>query len=286
MTDIHYKSEDGLTLYAKSYGPATANRTVLCLHGLTRNHKDFEPMIEALGEAHPDIRFVAWDTRGRCKSAYDPDPSRYALPNYASDAVRLIDTLGLEKVTLIGTSMGGLISMTLMTMIPTRIDGIVLNDIGPVIELEGLQNISTYLGKNDPLPSMSDAAAKIEANQKDVFPDYTDADWLSFAERTWRQRPDGQFEPDYDASIVENFAVPTELNEDDPALWGLFNATNSVPLLLIRGERSELLSEKTAARMMDSHPNARLATIPRVGHAPVLDEPEAVNAISGFLGTL
>lgn len=286
MTDIHFKSEDGLTLYAKSYGPTNATQTAVCLHGLTRNHKDFEPMISALSVAHPDIRFVAWDTRGRCKSEYDSDVSHYALPTYASDAIRLLDTLGCEKVTLIGTSMGGLISMTLMTLIPDRIQGVVLNDIGPVIELEGLQKIATYLGKNDPLPSMATAAEKIRDNQKEMFLDYTDADWMAFAERTYHQRPDGLFEPDYDARIVENFAIPDAVSEDDPVMWGLFNATKTVPLLLIRGEISELLSAKTAQRMVDAHPNARLTTVPRVGHAPLLDEKEAVNSISDFLSSL
>lgn len=283
MAEIHFTSEDGLKLFAKSYGPETAEKTVLCLHGLTRNHKDFEPMIDALSEAHPDIRFIAWDTRGRCQSEPAQDASTYALPSYASDAIRLMDTLDLSSVTLIGTSMGGLISMVLRSLIPDRLKGVVLNDIGPVIELEGLKTISGYLGKTEPLPSFEAAAEASRAKLGNAHPDFSDEDWLTFAKRTWRARPDGQVEPDYDPRIVENFALPEELNKNDPVLWGLFNGLNGIPLLLVRGERSELLSQETAERMMDAHSDSELAVVPRVGHAPVLNETEAVQAISSFL---
>lgn len=283
MAEIHFTSEDGLKLFAKSYGSETAEKTVLCLHGLTRNHKDFEPMIDALTEAHPDIRFIAWDTRGRCQSESAKDASTYALPSYASDAIRLLDTLGLSSVTLISTSMGGLISMVLRSLIPDRLKGVVLNDIGPVVELEGLRTISGYLGKTDALASFEAAAEASKAKLGDAHPDFSDEDWVAFARRTWRERPDGQVEPAYDPRIVENFALPEEFNKDDPVLWGLFKALNGIPLLLIRGERSELLSQETADRMMEAHSDAELAIIPRVGHAPVLNEPEAIHAISSFL---
>lgn len=284
MTDeIRYPSHDGLTLFAKSYGAVDAAHTVLCLHGLTRNHKDFEPMIEALLPKHSDMRFVSWDTRGRCQSDYDPQPENYAVPTYAQDVISLLTHLETDRVTLIGTSMGGLISMALMSIIPKRIKGVVMNDIGPVIEVDGLRTIAGYLGKNDPVADIGKAAEAIKAKQASMFPDYTEEDWLNFARRTYRQRSDGLFEPDYDPAIVQNFAVPEELNENDDVLWGMYDGLASVPFLLIRGEISELLSEKTAQRMMDAHPNAKMATVPRTGHAPVLDEPEAVHAISQFL---
>lgn len=283
MTDIHFESEDGLNLYAKSYGSDSAEKTVLCLHGLTRNHKDFEPMITELSDRHPNMRFVAWDTRGRCQSEPAKDPSTYALPYYANDAIRLMDTIGVNKVTLIGTSMGGLISMVLRSMVPDRIKGVAMNDIGPVIEIKGLQTISGYLGKTEPLPSFEAAADASKVKLGNAHPDFSDEDWLSFAKRTWRARADGQVEPDYDPRIVENFSVPDQLDEDDEVLWGMFKALNGIPFLLIRGALSELLSEKTALRMMDAHSNAKLATVPNTGHAPVLNEPIAVEAISEFL---
>jgi len=281
--DIRFQTKDGLSIYARSYGDPNAPHTVLCLHGLTRNHKDFEPMIEALLPDHPDTRFIAWDTRGRCKSEYDPDPSHYALPIYAEDVIGLIEHLHLDKFTLIGTSMGGLISMVLMSLIPERIKGVVMNDIGPVIEVEGLNRIASYLGKNKPVADFEAAAQALKSKQAGAFPDYTDEDWLKFARRTHATREDGQVEADYDPNLVKNFAIPDSTDENDESMWTLYRGMSASPFLLIRGEISELLSEKTARRMLNAHPDAEMATVPRIGHAPVLDEPEAVSAISQFL---
>ena len=152
-----------------------------------------------------------------------------------------------------------------------------------MIELEGLRTISTYLGKTDPLPSYEAAAEASKAKLGNAHPDFSDEDWLNFAKRTWRLREDGLVEPDYDPKIVQNFALPEKIDKDDPILWGMFKALNGIPLLLVRGENSELLSQETADRMMSEHSDSKLALVPNTGHAPVLNEPVATSAISEFL---
>ncbi|MEM5518173.1 alpha/beta hydrolase [Henriciella sp. AS95] len=280
MTDIHYTSDDGLDLYAWAYGPDTAPLTVLCMHGLTRNHKDFEPMIEALGSPY---RFIAVDVRGRGRSQRAADPATYTPVHYAGDMIALLNHLGIEKTALIGTSMGGLMAMLMAKSVPEKISGVVLNDVGPVVEAKGLARIAAYAGAPEPVSDWSTAAAKTAASQTIAFPDYKDEDWLAFARRTWRETGDGQLELDYDAQITKS------LGESKPslmlrfAMWRLFNAMKPFPLLVTRGETSDVLSPKTAKLMIKRHPDGKLVTIPGRGHAPMLDEPAAVSAISQFL---
>lgn len=283
MTDIHHKSDDGLSLYARAYGPDTAPLTVLCMHGLTRNHKDFEPMIAALGSQY---RFIAVDVRGRGQSDRSGDASTYTPVRYAGDMIGLLNHLNLGKVALIGTSMGGLMAMLMAKAVPERIRGIVLNDIGPVVEPTGLARIAAYASTPEPVGDWTTAAAKTAASQSIAFPDYEDRDWLAFARRTWRETANGQLELDYDPQITQS------LGESKPgllvrlAMWRLFNSLKPFPLLITRGETSDVLSPKTAKRMIRRHPDAKLVTIPGRGHAPMLDEPVAVSAISDFLNKI
>lgn len=281
--DIRYQSADGLSLYAKSYGPANAGLTVLCMHGLTRNHKDFEPMIDALQAQGVNCRFVAVDVRGRANSDCDSKPENYAPPVYAQDMIALLDHLNIDKALLIGTSMGGLMSMFLMSMIPDRILGVVLNDIGPELEQRGLDRIAGYVGGNAPKASYEDAALAVAEVQKAAFPDYGPSDWLAFAQRTYRMRDDGKVELDYDPEISRTIGDVTPTPEIKAAMWQLFGFMKPAPLLLIRGELTDLLSADIAQKMTEAHGNAELVTVPRVGHAPLLDEAEAVTAIKSFI---
>ena len=280
--DIRWTSSDGLKLFARAYGPADAPLTVLCMHGLTRNHKDFEPMISALGAKH---RFIAVDVRGRGASERDPNPENYSPAVYAGDMIALLDDLGLRSVALIGTSMGGLMSMIMMKMAPERIQGVVLNDVGPVLDKSGLARIARYVSDIVPLQSWQAAADTVAKVQADIFPDYGPDDWMSFAKRTYRELESGEVILDYDPEITRT------VGEVQPgllvriAMWRLFKSMYSRPLLIIRGETSDILSEKTAAKMVKRHPNAELVTVPRTGHAPILHEPEAVTAIDHFLST-
>lgn len=282
-TDIEWASADGLSLYAKAYGPEDAKLTVICLHGLTRNHKDFEPMIAALPGPY---RFIAVDVRGRGRSAHDPEPKNYDPRVYAKDIRLLLNKLGLARVALIGTSMGGLISLLLMRTMPKRIAGVVLNDVGPVVEAAGIARIAGYAGKVQPVTDWASAAAAVKTIQSAAFPDMPDGRWMDFAQRTYKELPDGQVVLDYDPNIARSLGKVKPGFLTNFALWRLFGGLKKAPLLIVRGATSDILSEKTALEMVRRHKVAGLATVPRVGHAPILDEPEAVRAISDFLSRL
>lgn len=281
--DIRYRAPDGLELYAKRYGSEDASLTALCMHGLTRNHKDFEPMIAELGGR---CQFISVDVRGRANSEWAKDPETYTPAVYAGDMAALLDSLHLKKVALIGTSMGGLMSMVMAASMPDRIRGIVMNDIGPVVEKAGLDRIASYANSVEPEESWTAAAATVERVQTDIFPDLSGEDWMAFARRTYREMEDGRVILDYDPAITRTVGEVKPDPDVQAQMWQLFSATHAVPLLVIRGETSDILSPETADKMIEQHPDARLVTIPRVGHAPLLDEPEAVSAISDFLNRL
>lgn len=281
--DIFYRSADGLNLYAKRYGPDNATLTALCMHGLTRNHKDFEPMIAALPDRY---QFIAVDVRGRGKSDRDPNPEHYSPALYVGDMAALLAHLKLDRVALIGTSMGGLMSMIMMKAMPQRVRGIVLNDVGPVFEKSGLDRIASYTSNVEPKAGWDDAASAVGKVQADIFPDYGPEEWRAFAHRTYRELDDGSVVLDYDPAITRTIGQVRPGVLTRIAMWKLYKETTKVPLLVIRGEISDILSERTATKMVKRHPDAQLATVPRVGHAPILDEPEAVQAISRFLAHL
>ena len=281
--DIVWSSADGLSLYAKSYGPASAPLSVLCIHGLTRNHKDFEPMIAALPGHY---RFVAVDVRGRGRSAHDPEHKNYNPAIYAKDMGLLLDKLGIRRAVLIGTSMGGLISLMMMRRTPKRIAGVVLNDVGPVVEKTGIARIAGYAGKVQPVTDWQSAAAAVKTIQGQAFPDMPEERWMDFARRTYKELPNGEVVLDYDPNIARSLGKVKPGAVTNFALWRMFGGLKKAPLLVVRGAKSDILSEKTAQEMVRRHPDARLATVPRVGHAPILDEPEAVSAISDFLARL
>lgn len=281
--DIGWTSPDGLALYAKAYGPKDARLTVLCLHGLTRNHQDFEPLIAALPGR---FRYVAVDVRGRGRSAYDPQPKNYAPQVYAKDMLALLDHLGVRRAALIGTSMGGLISLLMIRKAPERVAGIVLNDVGPVVEQAGLDRIASYAGKMPPVTDWASAAGAVKTLQGGVFPDMPEERWMEFARRTYRETPEGAVVPDYDPNIAASLGKVKPGALTNFALWRIFGAAKKAPLLLLRGETSDILGPATAEKMVKRHPDARLVAVPRVGHAPLLDEPAAVSALNDFLTRL
>ncbi len=283
MTDINYTSADGLRLFAKAYGNPDATLTVLCMHGLTRNHKDFEPMIDALDGRY---RFVAVDVRGRGQSDRASDHETYAPQHYAADMAALLEHLKISRFVMIGTSMGGLIAMILSKMMPDRVRGVILNDVGPVVERSGLDRIAAYAGKVEAVAGWSEATKAVAKVQRAAFPHYGVEDWKKFAKRTYRRLGDGQLIVDYDPQITNS------LGDSHPglltriAMWRLFSSMKKIPLLVLRGETSDILSKKTARRMIKRHKDAQLVEVPGVGHAPMLDEPAAVSSIANFLNRL
>lgn len=274
---------DGLALYTRDYAPLkpVTGAPVICLHGLTRNSKDFEviaPRIAALGR-----RVIAPDMRGRGQSANDSDPAHYVPAVYAQDVLTLLNAMEIPQAVFIGTSMGALITLIVAALAPDRIAAAVLNDIGPRIEVAGLSRIASYVGRGRPMASWEEAREAARVLIGDAFPEKLDDDafWDVFARRTFRVRDDGLIEADYDSNIALAISDPTET--PPPDLTPLFQHLASKPVLSLRGELSDILSPAGVAHMRGLKPDLDAVEVPRVGHAPMLDEPEAWDAILDFL---
>lgn len=277
--DIYYQSADGLRLHARDYGPADARATVLCMPGLTRNAADFEDVCAGLPDG---VRAIAVDQRGRGLSAHDPNPANYQPATYVGDMFALIDHLGLERVILCGTSLGGLMAMMMNAMRPGSFAGVILNDIGPVVDPAGLARIKGYVGKGEPVTSWDAAAAAIRASNEVAFPNLDDEGWLRFAKRTFEEVGPGDIRLAYDPKIAEPIG-----DDDDsavpPDLWPVFDMLHDVPLLIIRGGLSDILSADTVAEMRRRAPSADVFEVTGVGHAPMLDEAGVMECINGFV---
>ena len=283
--DITWRSADGLTLHARDYPAAGGKLPVICIHGLTRNARDFEelaPRIQALGR-----RVVAVDVRGRGGSDRDPNPANYHPGTYAADVVGLMAHEVIPSAIFIGTSMGGIITMALAAFAPQAIAAAVLNDVGPELSPVGIARISGYVGQGGPVETWADAADYIRSINEAAFPDATDEEWDRFARRTFREEG-GRPVLDYDPDIALAFRpVPGAPQTPPLDMWPLFRAlTTGRPTLLIRGGLSDLIDEDIARRMREAAPAMAHAEVPRVGHAPMLTEPKAWSAIESFLGAL
>lgn len=279
--DHHFTSADGrLKLYARIY--PGGEPTIVLMHGLTRNSADFEALADHL--AGPN-RLIVPDQRGRGRSQYDDDPARYTPAVYVDDMRALLHELGTDRVVLIGTSMGGLMAMLMGAAMSDRVAGIVLNDVGPEVDARGLERIRTYVGQMPEAADWNDAAKQVERVNGDAFPDYTAADWAAFARRTMQSAPDGRPMPAYDPEIARGVSA-ADLTAVPPDLWPLWEALSPLPILIIRGGLSDILSVDTLDRMAQMHPGLRTVTLPNRGHAPMLDEPKAVEAIDAFLADI
>lgn len=277
--DIFYDSSDGLRLYARDYAPGSKKPVVFCMHGLTRNAADFHNLALHISDK---FRVISVDQRGRGNSQYDAERANYRVDIYCADMFTLLEKLKLTQVIAIGTSMGGIMTMMMASMKPGLFKAVVLNDIGPEIEFAGLERIKGYVGGGGPFESWQEAANALKAQGPNVFPEYTDDDWLDFAQRTCVKAESGLIKFNYDLAIAapimadDTVAVPVNM-------WPVFAALSEIPLLTIRGALSDILSKKTAKKMILVHPNAQLAEISNIGHAPMLDEDQSLLAIDSFL---
>ncbi|QJU60572.1 alpha/beta hydrolase [Sphingomonas sp. AP4-R1] len=278
--DRTWLSPDGLALHYRDYPGSAAATPVLCIPGLTRNARDFEGVAERLSGAR---RVIVVELRGRGQSHYAPDPMTYVPPVYVGDILALIQQAGLGPVALFGTSLGGIVAMLLSAMQPDALAGVLLNDVGPVIDPAGLARIAAYTGRDVGWPDWDTAAAAQAATHAHAFPDYGPAEWLAMAHRVARDR-DGLIVTDYDPAIAVPFSAPPPDPAPDP--WPFLNGLVGKPALLVRGALSDILSAETAARMIDRLPQMELLTLPRIGHAPMLDEPECVAAIDRLLARI
>ncbi len=283
FADCYWSSRDGLRLHYRDYaaelGQARANRPpVLCLHGLTRNARDFEQLAAHLAG---EWRVICPDLRGRGDSGYAKDSASYNPLQYVDDLTALFEQAGLTRVVAIGTSLGGLLTMILAATSPERLAGAVLNDIGPELEAAGIERIRSYVGQGRSFPTWMHAARSLEESQGSAFPDFDIADWLKLAKRCMAVGSNGRIQFDYDMKIAEPFNQPG--GEAGVDLWPGLDAFAGRPTLLLRGAISDILSPATHARMAAQMPEAEAVTIPGVGHAPTLDEPGAVAAIERLL---
>jgi pimeloyl-ACP methyl ester carboxylesterase len=249
--------------------------------GLTRNARDFEDLAARLS---PEWRVIALSFRGRGKSEYAKDPMTYVPPTYVRDVTALLDELTLPSIIAFGTSLGGIVTMLLAAAQPGRIAGALLNDVGPDIEPAGLGRIRTYVGKSNTWPTWMHAARAVAEANDDIYPGYAIEDWLAMAKRLYRLNSSGRIVLDYDMKIAEPFRVPG--NEAGADMWHALEQLKKVPVLVVRGERSDVLGAATASRMVKALDRAELVTVPGVGHTPTLGEPEAAGAIDRLLARI
>ena len=276
--DRYWTSPDGLKLHFRDYPGDAAKLPVLCMHGLTRNARDFELLADHIA---PSRRVLAIDVRGRGDSEYAKDSATYTPVTYVGDVLALLAQEGIERFVSIGTSMGGLMTMLLAAVAPGRVAGVVLNDIGPDVDPAGINRIREYLGQARSFPTWMHAARTLQDVHGGSHPGFAIEDWLVMAKRCMVIQQNGRIGFDYDMAIAEPFkdtdgAVP-------PDLWPAFDALKGVPLLIVRGGASDLLKPDTLDRLLARHGDAEAVVIPDVGHAPTLDESAAVAGIDRLL---
>jgi pimeloyl-ACP methyl ester carboxylesterase len=272
----HFLSQDGLDLYYRKYGGAGAGRMpVLCLAGLVRNSKDFHELAMRLAR---DRRVLVPDYRGRGRSARDPNWRNYRPETYISDALDLLTVAGVDRVVIIGTSLGGLLAMGIAALRPNCLAGVILNDIGPEIAPDGYRRIMSYVSADRPQPDWPSAIADMKQTFNG-YPSQSPEQWQRLAEGTYRLGHDGLLHFDWDVAVKRGLKAS---QERFPDLWPLYRALGDRPALVLRGALSDVLNAETFERMAREKPDLLRAVVPDVGHVPVLDEKEARIAIDEF----
>jgi pimeloyl-ACP methyl ester carboxylesterase len=276
--EIYQTSHDGLRLYHRLYeGPSAGAPKVLCLHGLTRNSRDFEDLAPHLQKRY---RVIVPDLRGRGLSARDPNMQNYQPSIYVQDVLAILATFDPAPLTIIGTSLGGMLAMMLAVTKRSSVAGIVLNDVGPEIDPAGIERIKKYAGRLPPARSWADAIAQAQTVYGAAWPDLAAARWPILARRGYRENAAGVPQADYDPLIGEAVRAAPAAPVD---LWPLWKALGDLPALAIRGVNSDILSAATFARMKSEKSNVEQLSVPNRGHVPLLDEPECLASIDGFL---
>lgn len=273
---------DGLKLHVRIYGEANPGIPVVCLPGLTRNLLDFEDLARILAAAPYHRRVVAISSRGRGLSDRDAQPERYTIPVEAGDVISVLDQLEIDSAAFIGTSRGGLILHVLAMTHLERIERFVLNDIGPVLEVEGLRQIQGYLGSRPPPKSFGEAVDILRATHGAEFPALGSGDWESMAHALYRETY-GRLVADFDPAIAERFCA-ADLSQPLPDLWAQFGLLVEKPVMVVRGEFSRLLSHETVAEMTRRHEQCVSIEAKGQGHAPLLHLGGLAPEIGAFLG--
>ena len=282
IADHFVTAPDGLRLHVREWGERTARALpVVCLPGLARTTTDFDTLGAALaGDANPR-RVLALDYRGRGLSDHDPDPDHYSVAVELDDVLAVLTARAVPPAVIVGTSRGGLIAMTLAAVRPTAIAGVVLNDIGPVIEPQGLLRIKNYVGKLPQPRDFTEGADILRSVSGGQFPRLGAADWLAAAHRTWRERG-GRLVLVYDPQLARTLAA-FDPDQPLPALWQQFDALAHVPMMVIRGAKSDILSIATVEAMRARRRDLTILEVADQGHAPLLAEPETIARIATFI---
>jgi pimeloyl-ACP methyl ester carboxylesterase len=274
-------AQDGLRLHAREYGPRTATGVpVVCLPGLTRTTADFDMLAPALAYGKPERRVVAIDSRGRGRSEYDIDPQNYSLAVELADLVTVLTAIEIGQAVFVGSSRGGLLSMLLAAAHPTALAGVILHDIGPVIESQGLARIKSYVGKLPQPGSFAEGTEILRRLFDAQFPKLTADQWLTAAQLTWKVE-DGKLAPTYDVGLVRTLA-DFNVERPLPPMWNEFDALARVPILVIRGTNSDILSSATVDAMKTRHSNLESIEVADQGHVPLL-EGELIGRIATFV---
>ncbi|MDJ0939319.1 MAG: alpha/beta hydrolase [Woeseiaceae bacterium] len=277
----YYDSDDGLRLYYRDFGADLDGTPVICLPGLTRNSRDFEKLAQRLAR-HPTNprRVITPDFRGRGFSEHDPNWENYHPGTYIKDVWRLLDTLGINEVIIVGTSLGGLCAMHMSAENNDRIAGVVLNDVCPEINPAGLARVQSYTGRVPPVASWDEAAAQTKEIYGEWLPGLSDADWQEMARRAYRENADGVPQLDIDPAI--GTAVrKVGAQKGDP--WSNFATLKDTPVVMLWGVMSDIATEDIIDRMRDVKPDLDVVPVADRGHVPLLDEPECVDAIDKLL---
>ncbi len=271
-------ASNGLALHALDYGNARSPRLpVVCLPGLSRTAEDFTPLATALAK---ERRVLALDLRGRGRSGYDRDPANYKIAVETDDVIAVMTAFAVGPAILVGTSRGGLVTMTLAIKRVDLIAGVVLNDIGPVVDTAGVMRIKSYVGKLAQPATFQQGADILRAVSGNQFPKLTAADWLAAANRAWRE-DGGRLVVTYDPALTHTLAAVSS-DKPFPTLWNEFDAMARVPLMVVHGANSDILSTATVTDMQARRPDMEVVTVPDQGHAPLLDDAYTIAAIAAF----
>jgi pimeloyl-ACP methyl ester carboxylesterase len=269
---------DGLRLHALEWGDRRSPLLpVVCLPGLTRTAEDFATLAAALAA---DRRVLALDYRGRGRSDYDPNPEHYAIAVEAADVMTVLSGLAAAPAVVVGTSRGGLIAMTLAAAKPQLLAGVVLNDIGPVVEIEGMMRIKGYVGRLPQPASYQEGAEMLRRISGNQFPELGAAEWLAAAKRAWRMEG-GRLVTTYDPLLARTLDG-VSADKPFPTMWPQFDAMAPLPLLVVHGANSDVLSAATVAAMQARRPDMERLVVPDQGHAPLLAEPATIRPIAAF----
>jgi pimeloyl-ACP methyl ester carboxylesterase len=284
FASVFVTAPDGLRLHIRSYGSSVASALpVVCLPALARTAADFHPLATALAADPANPRLVlALDYRGHGQSQYDRNPKNYAIRVALADLSAVLAAFEITSAIFVGTSFGGVLAMMLAVLPPAAVAGVILNDIGPVMEPRGLIRIKSYVGKLPIARNFEEGAEILRWLFEAQFTKLAPQDWVAFAQRTWREGH-STLVPSHDpklARVLRGYSL-----ERLPTLWDQFDALARIPLMVIRGANSDMLARPTLNEMLARRSQLEVVVVPDQGHAPLLGEPKVIRRVAAFVAS-